>query len=148
MTHNLIQLFSKISEKSIKHCKIFNNFNTKSALPLLRNYSGNDWKDYVKYDNSKYNKIPIYSHPMFDAYLICWLPQQYTLTHNHDTRGCIFKILEGELIENRYFMFTNKSVLKEGFCKGYYDDLYFHDMSNISDKPAVSLHIYGKTNYL
>ena len=140
MTHTLKHLFTKISQETLKFTP---SFNTTYALPILRDYSGIDWKNHIQYNENTYNRVHLYSHPMFDAYLLCWLPKQFTETHNHCMRGCIFKVLEGTLVEERFYRST---ILQEGTISGISDNRIYHNISNFSINPAISLHIYGKND--
>ena len=80
-------------------------------------------------------------------YLICWKPNQESKIHNHPSNGCIYKILEGELIETKYDI--NKINLYESKIikpdtVGYIDDtIAYHKMSNLSYYNSTSLHIYS-----
>jgi predicted metal-dependent enzyme (double-stranded beta helix superfamily) len=143
--HNLTQLFRQMSNKTINA----SYFNVVSFRPILQNYIGVDWKQKVEYDNNRYNRVHLYSHEMFDAYLLCWLPGQYTNTHNHSRYGCISKILQGSLVETR----VNGDLKKENILKTesiltINNDRVYHNMGNKSEDPAISLHIYGKNDYL
>ena len=86
----------------------------------------------------------------FDIYIITWNQYQQSKIHDHPENGCIYKILEGHLVEENY----DKKIQLTGFkslfldCIGYIDDRYYlHKMINYTNKVAVSLHIYSPPNH-
>lgn len=132
---------------------IANNLNI-SESDDLKNYldllSGEimDWRKYVKFNRYKYNKIDIYRNNIFEIVLIVWLPGQKTKFHKHPKNGCIMKLLYGELheIKNKDKNFI-QTLYKEGNIAYMHDTLGTHLISNISKKPAISLHIYSPPNF-
>jgi len=124
--------------------------NIKHLYKILSKYNGRDWNAYRKVDETKYNKQFVYGTDEFDMYIITWNKYQQSKIHNHPENGCIYKILEGHLVDE----FFNKQIKVAGFNSlfqdniGYIDDNnYFHKMINYHDKVAVSLHIYSPANH-
>jgi cysteine dioxygenase len=133
------------------------NFHISHFMKQLQNYNGEDWKKcpqtckpcyfrYVQQINIKYHNT------VYDMIIISWGPNCATPVHNHPETGCIFKVLEGELVEELYdatkdeFEPLKITSLKVGDT-GYIDDsIGFHRVVNRSNKQAVSLHIY-ETGY-
>lgn len=123
------------------------NLNLKHLQHLLYNYRDDDWKKYINYSSKTYTRNLIYRNNNYEMYLICWKPNQESKIHNHPSNGCIYKILEGELIETKYDI--NKINLYESKIikpdtVGYIDDtIAYHKMSNLSYYNSTSLHIYS-----
>lgn len=106
-----------------------------------------DYKKYIKFSDKKYCKNLVYRNHTFEIYLICWKPNQKTNLHKHPENGCLMKILEGELKEERVYWGT----IKEKICKK--NNILFikgkeeHIIENISDKNAISIHIYSPPRF-
>jgi len=105
-------------------------------------------KDYYKL------KLPYTdSNDWFDMYIIKWSPSSLSPIHNHPELGCILHILEGEILETKYdhdINLENQTLLTTdqnydiNLKTTYIDDSQnYHTMSNISCKPAYTLHIYS-----
>lgn len=98
-------------------------------------------KDYVR--------IPIKMNEKFDIYILVW-KKCITKIHNHPSNGCLMKILEGKLIENRFDKKLNKiSTQKLNKNKiSYIDDsICYHNIQNMDDI-SISLHIYSPPNFV
>ena len=70
------------------------------VFSLLDDYDGTDWRSYVNFSNKSYNKILVKRTKNIDLYIICWKAGQKTKIHDHPDRGCLMKILQGQLQEN------------------------------------------------
>ena len=143
---NLHELFQSIKD----NIKLDNNFNIRHLYKFLNSYNGTDWKTYRKVDETKYNQIFVDGNDDFDMYIITWNKYQQSQIHNHPKNGCIYKILEGHLIEENYDNNVRLSGFKSLFENfvGYIDDyIYLHKMVNDTNKVAVSLHIYSPPNH-
>ena len=117
------------------------NIKLPSIYPLtsiMYTYNGTDWRQYAEYIPNKYNRIllPV-DIPNYNLYLMCWSPTSIAPIHGHPPTGCIFKILDGELLELRnnckYIYSTNQTSFIQ-------DD---HEMSSPNTFSA-SLHLYSK----
>ena len=146
-------------------------FNLLDIKPILIKYSGNDWTNYIYNNNYLYNninnklnkispsnfnnylKIPIkfnelsnYNKYEYEMFLLVWYPQSYTALHSHTENGCLMKILEGNIIEQKI---SNQGTFpqKNEFYKN--DISYIHNIEglhriiNNNFKYAYSLHIYS-----
>ena len=132
--------------------KSYNN-NLFDLIPLVVKYNIDniDWKKYVKFNKSYYNRIKLeeYSNNMFEFVLICWLPKQKSLIHNHPTNGCIMKILEGNIEETLYDNNMNITSINMYVTNDttYIDNNKGIHKINPLDK-SVTLHIYSPPNYI
>ena len=91
----------------------------------------------------------IYRDGRVDVWLISWLPTQGTQLHDHGGSSGSFTVLSGELAEAVYVASGPKAgTLRErihptGRSIGF-DASYVHDVRNVSDAPAVSVHAYSR----
>lgn len=127
------------------------NSNLLKYKNYLYNYVANDYKKYVKYNNEVYNKELVYRNDVFEMFVITWLNGQKSKIHNHSNNGCLFKVLEGNIIEHRYDINNLELISSVKYRKdqvSYIDDnLYYHKIDNIFNKPSVSLHIYSPPSF-
>ncbi|KAK9248113.1 RmlC-like cupin domain-containing protein [Lipomyces tetrasporus] len=104
---------------------------------LSRNYTRNGVDDM----NDKANLL-----------VLVWNPGKGSLIHDHAEAHCIMKILQGELVESRYkwpeghsprrMEIDRRVVYHENEVTYMHDKLGLHRISNETQKPAVSLHLY------
>ena len=107
-----------------------------------------NWQKYIKYNKATYNRNIIYSNENFEVIIITWLPRQHTPVHFHPNNGCILKLLYGSLNEIRITdkTYSDKKINENDI--GYMSNDYgSHIISNNSNKPAISLHIYSPPGY-
>lgn len=135
MINNLNKLFNSLN----LHFKNNNFYNLKH---IIKNYSGNDWNNYVKFSNNNYFKNTIYKNKDLELVIISWNINQFTNFHNHPDNGCFLKVLDGQLVEQTiknnvsYANLLNKNSI--GFQKGK-DGI--HKITSL--QKSVSLHIYS-----
>ncbi len=90
----------------------------------------------------------IYRDPRVDVWLISWLPEQGTQLHDHGGSAGSFTVISGELAEAVYIRSGRDAGLlrerehKAGRSVGF-NRQYVHDVRNLSDAPAVSVHAYS-----
>lgn len=112
--------------------------------PLVQAYQGLDWKDYVAYSDECYSRHYIVQNQDFEMLILCWKPGQGSPIHNHAERGCVLKVLEGQLLETRYLGEEVKETLLLSGDLTYIDDqIGWHKINNLGNKPTVSLHVYS-----
>jgi predicted metal-dependent enzyme (double-stranded beta helix superfamily) len=85
----------------------------------------------------------IYRDPRVDVWLISWLPDQGTALHDHGGSSGAFTVLSGVLTEAVF----SRGELRElahplGNSVGF-GPHYVHDVRNVGDGPAVSVHAYS-----
>ena len=143
---NLQELFNLINE----NIKQTDKKNINHLYNIIKDYNGTDWKQYRKVNKETYNKILVNSNENFDMYIITWNNYQKSKIHNHPENGCIYKILEGHLIEENYDDKLTLVGIKSLFIDriGYIDDfIHLHRMNNYKNNISVSLHIYSPSNF-
>ncbi|KAK9322545.1 RmlC-like cupin domain-containing protein [Lipomyces orientalis] len=104
---------------------------------LSRNYTRNGVDDM----NDKANLL-----------VLVWNPGKGSLIHDHAEAHCIMKILQGELVESIYkwpeghsprrMEIERRVVYHENEVAYMHDKIGLHRISNETQKPAVSLHLY------
>lgn len=130
-------------------------FNSYKAEQIVKGYSGDDWKQFVKFDPERYNRIRVYYGESFDIWLICWGIGQGSSVHDHPKNGCIQKVLQGELEETRYikkrddrYCKWKRRIYTEGGVGYISGKSGVHMLKNIGDVDAVTLHLYSPPNYI
>lgn len=136
---NNIYSMLKIDNKILKELK--NDININKIKNDILN------SNIVKYRTDKYNRIVLKKNELLEMVLICWQPNQFTEIHGHPSGGCLYKVLKGEIVEERY---SNMKVLIEENIIDSYNNIQYidnsiclHKMNNISDVPCISLHFYS-----
>ncbi|UQX88048.1 cysteine dioxygenase family protein [Jatrophihabitans telluris] len=103
---------------------------------------------YVEYDADDRWHQRLYRDPRVDIWLISWLPSQGTQLHDHGGSSGAFTVLSGELSEALYRPHhTAEDALLENVRPAMtaigFGEHYVHDVRNLSDGPAVSVHAYS-----
>ena len=145
----------------INNLPVKQKFNLCDIKLLMQNYVGNDWYNYkisnsmntTLPDNNDYQRIPIYfkdldkyNYDHYDMYLLVWNPFCHTSIHSHPEGGCLMKILEGNIIEQRFKNAESFATIKKlmpNDISYMHDSLGFHRIMNNNFKYAYSLHIYS-----
>ena len=144
MIKDLLNIFD---EKINKNTKIIN------CVDDMKNYQGTDWEKYKSFsiENNKnlknYFKNIIYRSDIYELILIKWEKGAETSIHNHPKHGCVMKLLEGNIIEERYDNnIKYKSTNMKNNSVGYmHDDLGSHKI--IALEESYSLHLYSPPKY-
>lgn len=113
---------------------------------LLREYQGNEWKNYLNFTDKKYGKKLVHCDKQFEIYVLSWKPGQKSGIHNHSEYGCLMKVLDGSLQENIYSNQLDLLDIRD-YSKNevtYIDNsIGYHSIENPCYKNSVSLHIYS-----
>jgi quercetin dioxygenase-like cupin family protein len=100
------------------------------------------FKQLAKFDDNNYCSQILFSADKFEIRLLCWKPFQETAKHPHPQNGCLMKILEGKLMEEKYVSNTAiKTIYKKGEVS-FVSASELHVLKN-SAKDSISLHIYS-----
>tara|TARA_Y100000991_G_scaffold207558_1_gene185744 strand:+ start:446 stop:913 length:468 start_codon:yes stop_codon:yes gene_type:complete len=146
MIKDLLSLEKIISEEMM----INNNLLLNNVKNILLSYSGSDWENYVELSSTKYLKKNICQTELYDMYVITWDKNQVSPIHDHSSKGCVYKILEGKIVESIYdknLNFRFKNIVQKNDCGCICNDIGYHSMNNSHDDICVSLHIYSPPNY-
>jgi hypothetical protein len=90
----------------------------------------------------------IYRDGIVDVWLIGWLPEQGTQLHDHGGSSGAFTVVSGSLSEATYLASGPRAgTLRDRLhgpdrSIGFNGD-YIHDVRNLSENPAISVHAYS-----
>lgn len=100
---------------------------------------------YVEYDAENRWHQRLYRDRRLDIWLISWMPTQGTQLHDHGGSSGALAVLSGQLNEAVFrpaggalMEYRRSAGAAVGFGPGY-----VHDVRNLSDEPAVSVHAYS-----
>lgn len=86
-----------------------NSFQTIEEFgSILESYHGQDWKNYRIFSNESYQRVQLKVCDVYELVLIFWKSGQGSKVHNHAERGCLVKMLHGNLTEIRYNIWNQK----------------------------------------
>ena len=110
-----------------------------------------DLKPYFVFDDSHYTRNPVCKNEHILITILCWQPNQGSPIHNHPKQGCLMKILQGSLEEQRFDTDTlepRSTTTHKLSSVGYIDDtVAYHIIKNTGSEPAISLHCYSPSTY-
>lgn len=126
--------------------------NISFLTKILKDYNGKDWSEYIINDTSlNYIKKLVYENDNYEVFVVSWMPNGSSTIHDHSENGCVFKILKGTLIEDRYDPKTIKYKGSENYNTNEVayicNESCYHKVNNIEDKVTVSLNIYSPPKY-
>jgi hypothetical protein len=99
---------------------------------------------FVDYDPDVRWHRRIYRDRRLDVWLISWLPEQGTQLHDHGGSSGSFSVLSGTLTEA---VFTGSALSDVEHPAGEsvgFGPRYVHDVRNLGEVPAVSVHAYSR----
>lgn len=103
---------------------------------------------FVRFDRRARWHQRIYRDRRVDVWLIGWLPEQGTQLHDHGGSSGAFTVITGVLCETvhvrggRQAGRLRERAHEAGGSVGF-DRRYVHDVRNLSEGPAVSVHAYS-----
>jgi rhodanese-related sulfurtransferase/mannose-6-phosphate isomerase-like protein (cupin superfamily) len=102
--------------------------------------SSDGWIDRVRLRAEERWYERLHHDPDYDIWVISWLPGQSTGFHDHGDSVGAFIIATGTLEEHRFG--EQPHVIYPGQSQSFGSD-YAHDVRNVSQAPAVSIHAYS-----
>jgi len=148
-------LKSKTNILNLKDCQSYiHHISNLDFLDSIRKQNIKKSKEVIedtKFEIKKMNRIKIHETKDYELILISWAPGAKSHIHNHPENGCIYKVLDGILIEETYdtktLALTNLTTLLSNDM-GYIDNsICYHKMYNPENFSAYSLHIYSPPNF-
>jgi len=135
---NLEELFSALDD-ALRGGK-----RLKELTALLAAYDGDDRKQYEKYNTEHYARNLVKINDQLEMLILCWEIHQGCLVHDHQVKGCLVRILQGEVIENIYKFsgkpeFLGSSILPAGGIAYKEGNEILHEIFNHSDRRAASI---------
>ena len=121
-----------------------------SSYLLDLNLNENELKFYSFHEENFYTRNLIHKDSDFELMVICWPPNTTAPIHGHEGEKCWARVQEGQLEICNYeeisskpleLKMTQKLSCSPGFLDGPAD---IHSVENLSDKFAISLHVYAK----
>jgi len=121
-----------------------------SSYLLDLNLNENELKFYSFHEENFYTRNLIHKDSDFELMVICWPPNTTAPIHGHEGEKCWARVQEGQLEICNYeeissepleLKMTQKLSCSPGFLDGPAD---IHSVKNLSDKFAISLHVYAK----
>lgn len=131
--------------------KNYNNCNLLNFLEEIKNYNSYDWQKYKSkfpiQNKKNYSKQTIFLNNNFELILIKWDKDSKSSNHSHPKNGCILKVLDGKLLEERYYnnKIYKKSILNNNEIGYMHDKLGTHKIYALEE--TYSLHLYSPPNF-
>jgi hypothetical protein len=162
MIRSLFNLSNAIN-KHITNLPKKTDFNLKDVKPILEKYDGNDWYDYkIKnsyksfFDINNYSTIPVVFDQLkiddyddyddlYGMYIFVWNPYCHTSIQSHPEGDCLMKILDGNIIEQKFIncdSFSTVKNLKPGDISFNSEEYGLQRICNNNLNYAYSLNLY------
>jgi len=128
------------------------NFPVPEVSSFLQNLNlnENELKYYSFYKENFYTRNLIHKDSDFELLVICWPPNTSSPIHGHEGEKCWARVQEGQLQICNYEEISSDplklKMIQELSCSpGFLDGpADIHSVENLSDKFAISLHVYAK----
>jgi len=140
--HSLIQYLDSLSAPA--------DLSTLRRLLGELDVTADDLAPYVHFDNDHYARNKISQSRWYELVCLCWAPEQRTPIHDHRASSCAFLVVQGAPTEVLYELGADGKIAghSESFRRdpGYICaawDADIHEVSNPTDHPSITLHIYS-----
>ena len=142
---NLENIISQLLE----HYTVNPELDLSNLKNIIEAYDGQDYKELIEYSKLHYNRVVVFRNAEFEVLLLCWKPQQASGFHKHSSNGCIMKVLEGTISEERKHPRGKMEIFKHSCGTTIYmaNALGTHRVFNETDSKVVSLHIYSPSGF-
>lgn len=127
--------------------KKFPIFEVSNFFQNMR-FSDEDLASYIFFKEDHYTRNLIYKTDAFEVLLLCWSPGHSSPIHGHEGEKCWMQVEQGQLVftnyqesEPAYLEQVSVVVGSTGFTDG---PAIIHKVENVSDQPAMSLHLYAR----
>jgi cysteine dioxygenase len=108
-----------------------------------------EFAQYATWKEDGYTRNCLARRDGFEFILLCWSPGAVTPIHDHGGENCWVYQVKGSVRERRFtqsdnsFELTNDMTLNAGGLCYMHDRMGFHSLSNESDEPSMTLHVYA-----
>tara|TARA_B110001469_G_scaffold107083_1_gene107158 strand:+ start:73 stop:579 length:507 start_codon:yes stop_codon:yes gene_type:complete len=157
--HILDKYFKNNLNPTLKDCKDYVESIDKNEF--LKYASSSYVKQFVKekennniditLPTNKICRTKLYENKNYEIILISWLPGAKSHIHNHSDNGCLYRVIDGTLIEEQYHPETLELIKLQNILPNdvdYIDNTTsYHRMINQDKTMAYSLHIYSPPNF-
>ena len=110
-----------------------------------------DLEEFCSWSQDSYTRNCIADNEDYELILLCWEKGQVTPIHDHGGEECWVKMIDGHMRETIYkksvdgeLNVVKSSETKPGDMAYMIDFMGFHQLENLSDGRAMSLHLYAK----
>lgn len=157
-----------IKNKPIDYFRgVIDRFSKDDYMDMLDDFKISKQKrlsSYQTLNQCGYSKFQLYTNPHYEINLIEWKKGAKGLIHDHPPDGCVVKLIDGSLLEDRFVssgvsnkintikhtqrnIFVpihsfNKTKTHSYFIEG------IHSIENINNDKSYSLHFYAPPNYV
>lgn len=156
-----------IKNKNIDYFRcVIDDFSKNDYMSMLEEFKTSKSERvscYQTLNSYGYSKYNLYRNNNYEINLIEWNKGAKSLVHNHPPNGCVIKLIDGSLLEDRYdhTINSNKTHIEHtqrniiipihSFNKtqthSYYIDC-LHSVTNINNDKSYSLHLYSPPNFV
>jgi len=107
-----------------------------------------DLSGYRRFQEECYARNTVLLNDQCELVVICWQPGQMSAVHDHGSSYCLYLVVDGTMVEERFRLRDGKPepVDERSFGKG---DITIaagdsvHRINNRGEKPLVTVHIYS-----
>ena len=103
-------------------------------------------------ETGKLSVNPVRKHVLVEneilkVVLVHWNPGDHSEIHGHPRGGCVFKVLHGSVLEERFspdegLRLLGTSTIHQGAMAYIDDNMAFHRVGNPDTTPALTIHAY------
>ena len=106
------------------------------------------YQEKINFNKDKYQRTLLLSNEFLDCFVLCWEPYQESPIHDHPEKGCIFKILKGQIQEDTYKdeKFIKCNLLSKNNISGINNKQGKHRMKCLHQQ-CISIHFYAPSGY-
>ena len=144
------------SERLNKLLSVLKEYKSQIPVRELRNalelhpVTLQDVEPYVKFQDDRYARNPIYRNPYFEMLCLCWKSGQRSPIHDHLGSNCCVRIMEGSMTATDFvraasgFIKATRSFEMSPYTVSALESADIHQMSNLqeSGKHVITLHVY------
>jgi len=110
-----------------------------------------DLGEFVKFGPEKYQRNLVCESRWYELVCLCWSPGQHTPIHDHSGSACAFRVVEGDVFEQRYepddggvIRPTESRTVRQGLvCASIDADIHCVGNRQPSGEDLVTLHVYS-----
>jgi hypothetical protein len=155
MIQNVKHLSNTISNNMKRYNRIIHSSYLLDAFyknHLIDKNIHDEFKDellsHQQYNEYNYKKHIIYTDNILETLLIEWKTNSFSPVHDHNSKGCIMMLLQGDIKERLFHPNTHIFQYERNLTKGisrYIDNYnHLHSIYNMSKTSSYTLHIYPK----
>jgi mannose-6-phosphate isomerase-like protein (cupin superfamily) len=100
------------------------------------------WVHLLRYDPDERFAAPVHVDDGMEVWLLSWLPGQHTDAHDHAGSTGAFMVVSGVLTETVVRDTHETEHLVTSGRTRVFGPSYTHQVRNLGDDPAVSIHVY------